>query len=154
MKSYIFAIILVISNWALATSTVQHMNYDRIEKELNSLYPSPKIPNQIIVTNNTQTISIFFELAKKYQLIQRSMSLKNINQNNVYLSALVSCQDSTEIYYFLQEVSNFKTTMRVPLFYLSLAEHSSLLRRLSNQEKSTLLLGTEKLTSQTRFCQQ
>jgi hypothetical protein len=152
MKTYLLTVILMASSWAQATSTVQHMNFDRIEKELNSLYPSPKMSNQVIVTNNPQTISQFFKLTHKYQLIQKSTNLNNINLNNVYLSALVSCQDAIEIYYFLQEVSNFITTKRVPIFYLSLVEHSALLRQLSNREKSTLLLGTEMLTPQTRFC--
>lgn len=153
MKTFMFAFIILALSWAQATSTVQHMNYDRIESELNSLYPSTKIPNQVIVTNNHKIISNFFKLAQKYQLIQKSTNLNSINQNNVYLSALVSCQDSIEIYYFLQEVSNFRTIKRIPLFYLSLVENSNLIRNLSDQEKNLLLLRSEKLTPKIRFCQ-
>lgn len=152
MKTYLFIIALAMPTWAHATTTVQHMNYDRIIKELNSKYPSPTIPNQIIVTNNRQIISEFLKVTLKYGLVQRTSDVKMIKQNSTYLSILISPHGPTEIYYFLHEVSNFKTNKSIPLFYLSPAEQSTFLGQLSTQEKKALYLGTENFSTPNRFC--
>ena len=138
MKKYSVIFILLLSQWTQATSVTHHMNFDRIENELHVLYPSPKIKNQIITTNNSQKIISLLKLIEKYQ---RSKNILLNAENEIYLSALISCQDSSEIYYFIQEIKNFKTLKRKPLFYLSVAENRSFLQSLSTAEKQTLLMG-------------